>query len=166
MSTPDDAPGRDADSGTASRPLLEERIAVLAMAVLVLLTLVNVIVRYTTDESFAMTEEVSIALMVLLTLAGAASAAARDRHLRIEYFYESGSPARRRRLALFSALACAAFFGFFTVLLGRYVWDEYRFGETTMALGVPRWWYSIWLPVFSLALTVRCLQLARRRRAE
>lgn len=141
---------------------LEDHVAVLAMAVLVLLTLLNVLVRYFSDESFAATEEVSIVLMVVLTMAGAAAAAGRDRHLRVEYFFETGSETRRRRLALLSAYATAAFFAFLTVLLGRFAWDEYRYGETTMALGVPRWWYSVWLPLLGAAIAARAWRLGRR----
>ena len=51
-----------------TRRRLEDLIAVLALAVLVQLTLVNVVVRYLTDESFAVTEEISIFLMVVLTM--------------------------------------------------------------------------------------------------
>jgi TRAP-type C4-dicarboxylate transport system permease small subunit len=65
---------------------------VLALAALVLLTLINVVVRYLTDQSFAETEEISIFLMVVLTMAGAAAAASRDRHLRIEYFWKLAAP--------------------------------------------------------------------------
>ena len=94
-------PGARPAPETPQRPriLLEEILAVACMAVLVLLTLGNVVVRYLSDETFAPTEEVSIALMVVMTLAGACAAAARDRHVRIEYFYETGPAARRRRLA-------------------------------------------------------------------
>lgn len=141
------------------RRRLEDLIAVLALAVLVLLTLVNVVVRYLTDESFAVTEEISIFLMVVLTMGGAAAAASRDRHMRIEYFFETGSAARQQRLALLSAFATSAFFIFLCVLLGRYAWDEFRFGETTMALGVPRWWYSVWLPILSAAIAWRAMAL-------
>lgn len=144
---------------------VEETVAVLSLAVLVGITFTNVVVRYLTDHSFAVTEEVSIFLMVLLTMAGAAAAAARDRHIRIEYFLESGGASRRRRLALFSALATAAFFLVLAWLLGRYSFDEYRYGEISMALGLPRWWYSIWLPLLALAIALRALGLAWRLKA-
>ena len=88
---------------------LEEGLAVACMALLVLITLINVLIRYFTDESFAWTEEISIFLMVVMTLAGASAAAARDRHIRIEYFYDSGTAARKRRLQLLRGLRdCAA----------------------------------------------------------
>ncbi len=144
--------------------LVEEAIAVACMAVLVLLTLANVVVRYFTDESFAATEEVSIALMVIMTVAGACSAAARDRHVRIEYFYETGSAGRRRRLALLSAVVTCVFFVVLGALSARVVWDEYRYEETTMALGLPRWWYTVWVPVLCLALAARAAGVAGRVR--
>lgn len=144
------------------RTRFEDAIAVFALGVLVLLTLINVVVRYLTDQSFAETEEISIFLMVVLTMAGAAAAASRDRHMRIEYFLDTGSAARRRRLSLLSAYGTSLFFVFMTVLLGRFAWDEYHFGETTMALGVPRWWYSIWLLVLSAGIAWRAFRLARR----
>jgi TRAP-type C4-dicarboxylate transport system permease small subunit len=144
--------------------LVEEAIAVGCMIVLVLLTLANVVVRYLTDESFATTEEVSIALMVIMTVAGACSAAARDRHIRIEYFYETGSAGRRRRLALLSAVATCIFFLVLAALSARVVWDEYSYGETTMALGVPRWWYTVWVPLLCVALALRAAAVAGRVR--
>ena len=146
------------------RPPFEEVIAVACMAVLVLLTLGNVVARYLTDVSFAATEEVSIALMVVMTVAGGAAAAARDRHVRIEYFYETGSRPRRRRLALLSAVATCVFFVLLALLSARVVWDEYRYEETTMALGVPRWWYTVWIPLMCGAIAVRAAAVAARVR--
>jgi TRAP-type C4-dicarboxylate transport system permease small subunit len=164
-SRPEPAPP-PGDPAAPQRPpvLVEEVIAVACMVVLVLLTLANVVVRYFTDQSFATTEEVSIALMVIMTVAGACAAAARDRHIRIEYFYETGSVARRRRLALLSAIATCGFFLLLGVLSARVVWDEYRYGETTMALGVPRWWYTVWVPLLCFALAVRAAAVGGRVR--
>ena len=83
-----------------SRPKLEEWLGVACMVALTLITLGNVLTRYLTDQSFAWTEEISVFLIVVMTLAGAAGVARRDGHIRIEYFYEGGSAARRRRLRL------------------------------------------------------------------
>ncbi|HVL55216.1 MAG TPA: TRAP transporter small permease [Burkholderiaceae bacterium] len=139
---------------------IEEVLAVACMALLVLITLVNVIVRYLTQHSVAATEEISVFLMIVMTLAGATAAAARDRHIRIEYFYQTGSWRRRRGLALFAAAATAAFFIVLAWLSGRVVWDEFRYAETTMALGLPRWWYTIWVPVLCVALALRAIGVA------
>ncbi|MEI7443774.1 MAG: TRAP transporter small permease [Burkholderiales bacterium] len=144
--------------------LVEEMLAVACMAVLVLLTLVNVVVRYFTDESFAATEEISIALMVVMTVAGGASAAARDRHVRIEYFYETGTAGRRKVLAMLSAVVTCLFFLVLAALSARVVWDEYSYEETTMALGLPRWWLTVWVPLLCVAIAARAVQVALKVR--
>jgi TRAP-type C4-dicarboxylate transport system permease small subunit len=138
-----------------TRGRLEDRIAVAAMAVLVLITLGNVLTRYLTDESFAWTEEISVFLMLVVTLAGAASAFAADSHIRIEFFYSAGSAARRRRLALLGAWLSTALFAVLAVLFAVMVWDEVRYAETSMGLGVPRWWYDVWVPVLCTAIAWR-----------
>ncbi|TWG88246.1 TRAP-type C4-dicarboxylate transport system permease small subunit [Cupriavidus gilardii J11] len=143
-------------------PRIEDWIGVIVMALLVLITFANVVVRYLTDESFAWTEEFSVFLMIVLALVGGSAAVARDRHIRIEFFFERGSEARQRRLAIVSALAVAAMFVALAVLGVRITWDEYSYGETSPGIGVPSWWYSIWLPVLSACIALRALALAGR----
>ena len=53
---------------------LEDRLGAGLLAVLLVITLVNVVVRYFTDQSFAWTEEISCILMLLLAMAGSAAA--------------------------------------------------------------------------------------------
>lgn len=136
---------------------LEEGLAVACMALLVAITLLNVVTRYLTDQSFAWTEEISIFLMVLMTMAGASAAAARDRHIRIEMLYDAGPAGRRRALRIVVGCITALLFVGLAVLFGRMVADEIRWGETTMGLGVPRWWYSIATPVLCGAIALRAL---------
>ena len=101
-----------------SRPKIEEWLGVACMVVLTLITLGNVLTRYLTDESFAWTEEISVFLIVVMTLAGAASVAGRDGHIRIEFFYDRGSAARRRVLRLLAAVATVLVFAVLAVLFG------------------------------------------------
>jgi TRAP-type C4-dicarboxylate transport system permease small subunit len=132
------------------------------MAALALITFANVLVRYFTSSSFAWTEEISCVLMLVLSLAGSAAALVRDSHIRVDYFFARGTPARQQRLAILSALAVAAFFGLLGVLSAQMAWDEFRFNETSPAIGIPKWWYSVWLPVFCGILCARALQLLQR----
>ena len=44
------------------------------------------------------------------------------------------------------------FFIALAVLGTRVVWDEFRFEETSPGIGVPKWWYTIWLPLLSVAI--------------
>ena len=142
----------------------EDWIAVIAMALLCLITFGNVLVRYFTDQSFAWTEEFSVVLLGVMTLAGAAAAAARDNHVRIEYFLHRGSLARRRFLSVYGALVTALFFLVLAGLTGDMVWDDFRYNETSSGLGVPRWWYTVWVPVLSLAIAYRAGAVYERLR--
>lgn len=136
---------------------LEETLSVASMALLVLITLLNVITRYFTDQSFAWTEEISVFLLVIMTLSGAASAAAADQHIRIEFFYESGSAQRRQRLKVFGACCTALLFVLLAALFTRTLMDELKYGETTMGLDLPRWWFSVPLPLLCLTIAGRAL---------
>jgi TRAP-type C4-dicarboxylate transport system permease small subunit len=142
---------------------LEDVLAAVCMAVLALITFANVVLRYLTDQSIAWTEEISISMMVIMTLAAAAAAVARERHIRIDYFLERGSPRRRRVLSLIATGTVILFFVAMAVLSSRIVWDEFRFEETSPGIGVPTWWYTIWLPLMSTAIALRGVGLFVRR---
>ena len=150
------------DSEFRISPRIEDWIGVIVMVLLVAITFANVVVRYFTDESFAWTEEFSVFLMIVLALVAGSAAVARDRNIRIEFFFERGSAARQKRLAILSAVAVAVMFLALAVLGARITWDEYAFGETSPGIGVPSWWYSVWLPVLSAAIALRALALALR----
>ncbi|HEX6000944.1 MAG TPA: TRAP transporter small permease [Hyphomicrobiaceae bacterium] len=136
---------------------LEEAIAAAVMAVLGLITLANVVVRYLTNYSFAFTEEYSIALMVVVAMLGASIAAARNRHMRITWFVER----LPRPLALacnhLAMLASAAMFALLVGLGGKLAWDEYRFEVLSPGLGEPQWIYTLALPLFSVLVLLRVL---------
>jgi TRAP-type C4-dicarboxylate transport system permease small subunit len=142
---------------------IEDWLTVIVMALLALITFANVLVRYFTDESFAWTEEFSVFLMIVLSLVAGSASVARNLQIRIEYFAEGGSEARQRRLAQFGALMVALMFGLIAVLSVRMVYDDIKFGETSPGIGVPQWWYTIWLPVMSTAIAGRAIGLFIRR---
>ena len=147
------------------RPVrFEEVLGVACMVVLVLLTLGNVVTRYLTDQSFAWTEEISIFLIVVMTLAGAASIAARDRHIRIEFVYDGGSARRRRTLRLVSATATTVLFAVLAALFGVTLAEEVKWSETSMGLGVPRWWFTAPVPLLCAAIAVRAARWGWRIR--
>ncbi|MEO7853193.1 MAG: TRAP transporter small permease [Rubrivivax sp.] len=140
--------------------VLEEGLAVACMVVLLLITILNVLTRYFTDQSFAWTEEVSVFLMVVMTLAGASAATARDRHIRIEFLYDNGTALRRQRLKVFAATITAVLFLALTGLFARVVSDEVRYGETSMGMGVPRWWFTVFSPLLCAAIALRSAGVA------
>jgi TRAP-type C4-dicarboxylate transport system permease small subunit len=141
---------------------IEDWLGVVVLGTLALITFANVLVRYLTDQSFAWTEEISTFLLIVLTMAGGSAAFVRGHHVRIEALAESGPPRRRRRLGLIAAVCTLLFFALLTVLSIRLVFDEIQYEETSPAIGVPTWWYSIWLPLMAAAITLRVAGITRR----
>ena len=169
MSLPAESPSPDAGAPTAPAgattrvPLaIEDWLTVIIMALLALITFANVLVRYFTSASFAWTEEVSIFLMIVLAMVASSAAVARNRHIRIEYFADAGPESRQRALARFGAALVALLFALIAVLSARVLWDDVQYGETSPGIGVPQWWYSMWLPILSLAIMLRAVGLWRR----
>lgn len=149
----------DADTGEREplpRSISIERMLLAAvMAALCILTMANVVVRYFTNVSFAFTEEISVSLMVVMTLVGASTAFYRGKHIAILFIAERAGPRLTRHLALFALVASAAMFALLVWYGARMAWDDYRYEVTSPALGVPQWVYSIWLPLLSTLVTVR-----------
>ena len=157
------APVPKEDSPPTRVPLaIEDWLTVIIMALLALITFANVLVRYFTNASFAWTEEVSVFLMIVLAMVAGSAAVARNRHIRIEYFADSGPEARQRALAKFGAAMVALLFGLLAVLSARVLWDDVQYGETSPGIGVPQWWYTMWLPILSVAIMGRAIGLMRR----
>lgn len=161
---PEDLPGSDADDEATRVPLkIEDWLTVIVMALLALITFANVLVRYFTSQSFAWTEEFSVFLMIVLSLVAGSASVARNRQIRIEYFSDNGPEARQRLLARFGAIMVFVLFALIAVLSVRVVYDDIRFGETSPGIGIPQWWYTIWLPILSTAIAGRALGLFIRR---
>ena len=141
---------------------IEEMLAAAAMAVMILITLGNVVARYLTNVSFAFTEEVSIVLMVVATLLGAAVAEAANRHIRITWFVDQMRPAGQRVAALVGTAAVIVLCAILVWLGARLVYDEWRFEVTSPGLGVDQWLYTLWLPVLLLVVLGRSIGRAVR----
>ena len=153
----------DPDNLDVTVPLkLEDWLSVLVMAALALITFTNVVVRYMTDSSFAWTEEISVFLLIVLTMTASSSAFVRHLHIRIEFVADGGPTARTRRMAIMANTVVLLFFILLTVLSARMVYDNYTWGDTSPAIGVPSWWYSIWMPLLATAISLRVLGVLRR----
>jgi TRAP-type C4-dicarboxylate transport system permease small subunit len=131
------------------------------MGLLCIITMANVLVRYFTNMSFAFTEEISISLMVVMTLVGAAHAFALRHHIAITFFAER--VAGLRRIAGWLGDACSVLmFSLLAIFGARMAWEDYAFEVTSPSLGVPQWWYSVWLPIFSAFIVLRLMGVMRR----
>jgi len=140
----------------ADTPLtLEQRLTGVVMALIVLISLGNVVARYLTDQSFAATEEFSIALLIFLAFLGSSTAFAFDRHIRVSFFVDKLPPRWAAAADWLSFIVTASLFGFIAFYAGHLAYDNYRFEETSPALGLPQWWYTVWMPVLSVVIVLR-----------
>jgi len=137
----------------------EEFIAAAAMALLCVITMANVIVRYFTNISFAFTEEISVWLMVVMTLIGASAAFVKRQHIAITYFADRLAPPARHWVGLMVLVACAVMFALLGVFGVRMAWEDYRYEVTSPALDIPQWLYTVWLPVLSFVVLGRLVQM-------
>jgi TRAP-type C4-dicarboxylate transport system permease small subunit len=137
------------------------------MALLCAITMTNVVVRYFTNFSFAFTEEISVWLLVFMTLAGAATAFRSGSHINVTLVLDRLPAPARRAAQLFALAASAAMFAILAWYGTRMAYDDFHYDVTSPALGVPQWIYSVWLPVLSLLVLMRLLGMFRARlRAE
>lgn len=149
-------------------PLTFERVLLaLAMGAMALITAANVLARYLTNVSLAVTEEYSVVLMVIVTLVGSALAMAAGRHVRVGYFTDMMPPRGRRMAEIVALLLAILCFGLLAWYGAKLAWDEYRFEVLSNGLGNPNWWYTGWLPLVSLLVVARAAgRLIRLARGE
>jgi len=137
---------------------LERVLATLALVIISLISLANVVVRYFTDASFAFTEEISVFLLVILTFAGASVAVRTNRHIRIG-FAERMFPRLRTPLILLQWLASVLVLGLVIWYGAQFALEEYQWESESPGLGLPNWWYVVWLPLLALLMLVRLTQM-------
>ena len=150
-----------AAGGKLTLAAVERFLMAASMGVLCLLTMANVLVRYFTDISFAFTEEISVALLVVMTLVGASHAFASNHHIAITFFVDR-KPALLGLARRFAAACSLLMFGLLAWYGEAMAWDDYRFEVTSPSLGVPQWWYTIWLPLLSIVIVLRLLAVLWR----
>jgi TRAP-type C4-dicarboxylate transport system permease small subunit len=136
---------------------IEEAIAAAAMAAICVITFANVVVRYLTNASFAFTEEISVFLLVVLTLVGAAAAFARDRNIRVDFFVLRLPRPARFVLDVAGMMLSAVLFTMVAWFGWRFFLDDVKYETTSPGLGVPQWLYSVWLTVLSALIVARII---------
>lgn len=140
------------------RTRIESWLGIIALAAICIISLANVVVRYTTNASFAFTEEFSVFLMVILTFAGGAVAARSNEHIRITLLEQKIGPTGRRIIYTLQWLGSVAVLGLVIWYSGTFTYQEYEWESLSPGLGYPTWIYLIWLPILSIAILIRSTQ--------
>ncbi len=145
---------------------LEEGLCAILFAVMAMVTFANIVTRYLMKYSLAFTEEVVVSFFVWLTLLGAAIAFREQSHLGFSFFIERLPKPIQKTLLWMSAGLGAALFIFLIYFSIRQIGEEILLGITSSGIGIPQWWYTIGMPVWSVLVILRILQGARRASQE
>jgi len=137
---------------------LESWLGIIALAGISIISLANVVVRYSTNASFAFTEEFSVFLMVVLAFSGAAVAARSNEHIRITLLENYLGLTGLRIVYVLQWLGSVVVLGLVVWYGGLLTYEEYSWESLSPGLGYPTWVYLIWLPVLASAIIVRCTQ--------
>lgn len=140
------------------RTRLESWIGIIALAVICIISLANVLVRYTTNASFAFTEEFSVFLMVVLAFSGAAVAARNNEHIRVTFIEKYLGLKGRRIVYILQWLGSLLVLSLVVWYGGLLTYEEYSWESLSAGLGYPTWIYLIWLPLLACAVIFRSTQ--------
>jgi len=140
----------------------EEVLCATLFAVMGIIMFVNVISRYLLKYSLAFTEELVVSFFVWLTLLGAGVAFREGSHLGFS-FVTDRLPAKAQRILVWVSAFLGAFL--FVVLIYFSIFqikDEIGLKITSSGIGIPQWWYSVGMPLWSLLVIFRIFQGAYR----
>ena len=140
----------------------EEVLCAVLFAVMAVITFLNIISRYLLKYSFAFTEELVVSFFVWLTLLGTSIAFREQSHLGFSFLVDRLPQKIRRILLWVTAGLGAALFIFLIYFSMGQIGEEVSLGITSSGIGVPQWWYTIGVPLFSALIVLRVFQGAYR----
>ena len=120
----------------------------------------NVVVRYGTNYSLAVTEELLTNGFLLLTVFGAAVAARRGDHLAVTLVHDMLPPALQRVVLLISLLLSLGLLAMSAWFSWQSVINMIDSGIRSYGLGLPAWYYQIGVPFGFALVLIRYLQHA------
>jgi C4-dicarboxylate transporter DctQ subunit len=142
---------------------MEEWTLVFVLLTLALLTFVQVVCRYVLNFSFTWMEELSRYLGVFVTFLGAALGVKYGVHFSMDLVYERVTNDRVRHglRVIVNILS-----GLLMLVVAWYGWEQtaklYRFDALTSALQLPKFWFYIPVPVFSVVMGWRFFNLSAK----
>ena len=140
----------------------EEILGSVVLAVMAVITFVNVVTRYVIIYPLAFTEEVTVSMFVWLVLLGASIGFRRNAHLAMTFFYDLLPLSLKKACFYIATSLSIAFFALLTWLGGVQVMEEIELGVTSDALAISAAWYSAGVPVFSVLIIARIVQASRK----
>ncbi|WP_413332336.1 TRAP transporter small permease [Brevibacterium sp. GP-SGM9] len=139
----------------------EDWVVILSFMVIVIVTFINVLSRYIFQSSLAFTEEITINLLVVLTMMGAVVGIRLGAHLGFTYLVENAKATTRRTLILVSTALMIVFLAVLLIWGGEMMINQAIRGRATPSLGFPQWLFTLSIPLAGLLGIIRSIQAAR-----
>lgn len=139
----------------------EDWVVIASFMVIVLVTFVNVVSRYTFQASLAFSEEITINLLVVMTMMGAVVGIRLGAHLGFTYIVENAKANVRRSLIIIGAALMIVFLAVLLIWGSEMMIHQAIRGRATPSLGIPQWLFTLSIPMAGLLGIVRTLQAAR-----
>ena len=125
---------------------------------MVTVAFVNVVSRFTFNFSIAYVEELTVNLFVWLVLFGGAIAFKKWNHLAVSIVVDNLPDKWRRAAELFGNIIIIFFFAMLLYYGYEQVQDELLMGIRTTSMGIPKWRYTLGIPLGSAIIIIRVLQ--------
>lgn len=138
--------------------LIEKWILVIATLLILVLTAGNVFSRYVIHQSWSFTEEIVIAVFVLISLV-AAALSAREGGLVSLPLVTDMLPKKFKKPLLIFMTAISIFFSFILFKYGiDKVITQLANGKRTFVLNIPEWIFWIYVPIGALCMILHFLE--------
>ena len=136
----------------------EEYLGALLLAVMATVAFANVVVRYCTDLSFSVSEELTVNLFVWVVMLGASRAFREGSNFCMSVLFNAVPRSIKRIMYLIGMLGSILFFCVLCYYGCLEVIDEIDLEVVSESLAVPVWLYTIVTPLLSVVAVIRVIQ--------
>ncbi|MEJ5349386.1 MAG: TRAP transporter small permease subunit [Desulfosoma sp.] len=143
------------------RDHFEEAACALFLLVMAIIAFVNVVLRYSTNYSFAFISEVEVSALVYLTVFGAAAAFRKGLHLGLHFIFVRFPRFLRHAVLVLSMTLVFIVFGNLTYYCILQIREEAVLSITSYAMQVPRWIYTLAVSIGGVFIMLGALERTR-----
>lgn len=126
---------------------IEKIVSCVCVSVMAILVFANVISRYIFSTSFAVSDEMSCYLFVLMSFMGTAIAARRKAHLGLTAVTDHLSPKVAKAVQVIMYVISAIFCLLIVIFGIQMVISQYNLGQQTATMQWPEWIYGLFVPI-------------------
>lgn len=141
---------------------IENWVLIGSFIVIVAVTFINIATRYIAETSLAFTEEISINLLVVLTMMGAVVALRERAHLGFTYLIDIAGPKAKPVLVWASTVMVVAFLAVLAIYGGEMLVAQAGRGRSTPSLQIPQWIFTLSIPIAGLLGIFHAIVAARQ----